>query len=617
MLSPVDEIKARLDLVDFVGTYVQLKRAGANFKANCPFHQEKTPSFMVSKPKQIWHCFGCNEGGDIFKFIMKIEGLDFPEALKILADKAGVTLPKYDARAQSQRNTLLEIVKTAAEFYATQFNSPRGQVAQEYLAKRGLSDVIIKQFGLGYAPDSWDTLATALRDKFKAEDVFAAGLLIRSERNQGFYDRFRHRIMFPIRDVHGNSVGFTSRLLDETRAAASEGGEPRPSQWAGGKYVNTPETMIYNKGRVLYGLYLARQENRARDYAVIVEGNMDVIACHQFGMVNVIAASGTALTLDQARLLKRYTNNLMISFDADAAGEHAAKRGIDVALLEGIRIKVITIPEGCGKDADECVRKNIKAWEGAVRGAQEIMEYHLQQAQKKFNVATAQGRSQFVHTLLTELIKLPDAIEQDFWIKRIAEILSVEEKLIREQMRKIHNPTRIPSPGLQPSSPLGRGQGEGARSRTELIAERLLALFFTAPSYAEEIISTILPEMLSPVLNQTLYTQLVACYTAYNSMGSATADANFGQFWHTWSPTQVGATEILSTADVLELFGDKEFEGWDNAQYKREAQFLIQELRREYSKTRRLELAQAMRRAEKEGDQARVQELTREFALLD
>ncbi|OGL64939.1 DNA primase [Candidatus Uhrbacteria bacterium RIFCSPLOWO2_01_FULL_47_24] len=617
MLSPVDEIKARLDLVDFVGTYVQLKRAGANFKANCPFHQEKTPSFMVSKPKQIWHCFGCNEGGDIFKFIMKIEGLDFPEALKILADKAGVTLPKYDARAQSQRNTLLEIVKTAAEFYATQFNSPRGQVAQEYLAKRGLSDVIIKQFGLGYAPDSWDTLATALRDKFKAEDVFAAGLLIRSERNQGFYDRFRHRIMFPIRDVHGNSVGFTSRLLDETRAAASEGGEPRPSQWAGGKYVNTPETMIYNKGRVLYGLDLARQEIRARDYAVIVEGNMDVIACHQFGMVNVIAASGTALTLDQARLLKRYTNNLMISFDADAAGEHAAKRGIDVALLEGIRIKVITIPEGCGKDADECVRKNIKAWEGAVRGAQEIMEYHLQQAQKKFNVATAQGRSQFVHTLLTELIKLPDAIEQDFWIKRIAEILSVEEKLIREQMRKIHNPTRIPSPGLQPSSPLGRGQGEGARSRTELIAERLLALFFTAPSYAEEIISTILPEMLSPVLNQTLYTQLVACYTAYNSMGSATADANFGQFWHTWSPTQVGATEILSTADVLELFGDKEFEGWDNAQYKREAQFLIQELRREYSKTRRLELAQAMRRAEKEGDQARVQELTREFALLD
>ena len=381
--------------------------------------------------------------------------------------------------------------------------------------------------------------------------------------------------------------------------------------------MNTPETMIYNKGRVLYGLDLARQEIRARDYAVIVEGNMDVIACHQFGMVNVIAASGTALTLDQARLLKRYTNNLMISFDADAAGEHAAKRGIDVALLEGIRIKVITIPEGCGKDADECVRKNIKAWEGAVRGAQEIMEYHLQQAQKKFNVATAQGRSQFVHTLLTELIKLPDAIEQDFWIKRIAEILSVEEKLIREQMRKIHNPTRIPSPGLQPSSPLGRGQGEGARSRTELIAERLLALFFTAPSYAEEIISTILPEMLSPVLNQTLYTQLVACYTAYNSMGSATADANFGQFWHTWSPTQVGATEILSTADVLELFGDKEFEGWDNAQYKREAQFLIQELRREYSKTRRLELAQAMRRAEKEGDQARVQELTREFALLD
>src|SRR3989338_242402 len=186
MLSPVDEIKARLDIVDFVGTYVQLKRAGANFKANCPFHSEKTPSFMVSKPKQMWYCFGCNEGGDIFKFLIKIEGMDFPEALKLLADKAGVVLSKYDARAQSQKNKLQEIVKTAADFYEAELSGAHGAYAREYLQKRGLSEAIIRQFGLGYAPDSWDALTTVLRDEFKAEEVFAAGLIIRSERNQGF-----------------------------------------------------------------------------------------------------------------------------------------------------------------------------------------------------------------------------------------------------------------------------------------------------------------------------------------------------------------------------------------------------------------------------------------------
>lgn len=604
MLSPVDEIKTRLDIVDFIGTYVQLKRAGANFKARCPFHQEKTASFMVSKPKQIWHCFGCNEGGDIFKFLMKIEGLDFPEALKLLADKAGIVLPRYDARAQSQRNTLMEIMKEAMEFYSKELQGSRGKLALEYLKRRGLSDSVISQFNLGYAPDSWDALTTQLRDKYKAEEVFSAGLTIRSERNQGFYDRFRHRVMFPIRDVHGNAIGFTSRLLDESRAE--------------GKYINTPETLIYNKSRVLYGLDLARQKIRDLDYAILVEGNMDVIACHQFGMANVVAASGTALTLDQIRLLKRYTNNLMVSFDADVAGENAAKRGIDAALSEGMRVKVITLPAGYGKDPDECLRKDIKVWEKSVRGAKEIMDYYIDKAQINFDIGTAHGRSQFVHGLLSEIKKLSDAVEQDFWIKRISELAKVDEKLLRSQMGS----------GLAKAAadtPLKGGyenlSTQPARPRAELISQRILSLFMVAPTYSEEIISSVLPEMLSPKAHQDLYVKLVECYTTYNSIRHSNAGpstsvggADFRQFWHDWASKM--AQEVLSTADILELYGDKEFEGWSDHEFKREVVFICDELRREYVRVRRQAIASDMRAAEKEGNYARVKELTREFTEL-
>lgn len=602
MQSPVEDIKARLDIVDFIGTYVQLTRAGANFKARCPFHGEKTPSFMVSKPKQIWHCFGCNEGGDIFKFLMKIDGLEFPEALKLLADKAGVVLPRYDARAQSQKNTLLEIVKKAADFYAAQLQSPKGQLARDYLVKRGLTDAVIKQFDLGYAPDSWDALMIHMRDSYKAEDIFSSGLAIRSERNQGYYDRFRHRIMFPIRDVHGNPVGFTSRLLDETRAE--------------GKYVNTPETPIYNKSRILYGLDMARQKIREQDYAIMVEGNMDVIACHQFDMVNVVAASGTALTLDHVRLLKRYTNNLMICFDADKAGQLAAKRGIDIALSEGMRVKVVVIPADCGKDPDDCIRKNLKAWRGAVRGAKEIMEYYMERAARQFKTDTAHGRSQFTNMLLAEVKKLPDLVEQDFWLKKIGEAVGAEGRLLKEQMGKLGVGSKKWEVGMseisQSSPPTA--QSSPTKSRTELLSECLLALMFTAPKVIPPVIDAVLPEMLSPAAFQELYTSVVACYTAYNSHSPALSGTNFRQFWRNWA--EKSAPEKVSTADILELYGDKEFEGWDAAQSGKETQFLLSELRREYIKRHRRELASEMKKAEQAGNSARVQELAREFEVL-
>ncbi len=613
MHSPTEEIKAKLDVVDIIGTYAQLTRAGANFKACCPFHSEKTPSFMVSRAKQLWYCFGaCNEGGDIFKFIMKIEGLDFPEALKLLADKAGVALPKYDARVENKKNTLLEIMKAAVDFYAAELSASRGMLAREYLTRRGLTQTVIKQFSLGYAPDLWDALTTAFRDKFKAEDIFAAGLSISREKNQGFYDRFRHRIMFPIRDIHGNSVGFTSRLLDEKRAE--------------GKYVNTPETPIYIKSRVLYGLDMAREAIRKQDYAIAVEGNMDVIACHQFGMTNVVAASGTAFTHDHVRLLKRYTNNLMICFDADAAGQTAAKRGIDIALLEGMRVKVVVLPEGCGKDPDDCVRKNFKAWRGAVRAAREIMEYYIEKARTRYDIKTSSGRTQFVNMLLTEIRKLPDLIEQDFWIKRVSETARVDEKILREQMKNVRGQVLGVRDQVEINTETRHLKPE--TSRLDLLSERLLALMLTSKAAIPKIIETIMPEMLSPSDLQALYINLVSCYTSYNQSRPPMGETDFRQFWRNWVPPTGRTPEMLSTADpdsstsvhyrasILELLGDKEFEGWDAAQFERETRFLIGEIRRAYTTKRRDELASAMQEAERAGDAKRVSQLTEEFGEL-
>lgn len=608
--SSTEEIKNRVDIADFIGAYVQLKRAGANFKARCPFHNEKTPSFMVSKAKQLWYCFGaCNEGGDIFKFLMKIEGLDFPEALKILADKAGVALPRYDKRAESKKNTLLEIVKAAAEFYAAQLHEPHAKAAKEYLKARGLSEEIIRQFNLGYAPDAWDSLTSAFRDKFSAPDVFDAGLTIRKERTVNrelpaeshFYDRFRHRIMFPIHDLHGNPIGFTSRLLDERRQE--------------GKYINTPETLIYSKSRVLYGFDLARQSIRQQDCALIVEGNMDVIACHQFGQTSVVASSGTALTLDQVRLLKRHTNNLKIAFDADLAGENAAKRGIDIALGEEMRVKVITIPPACGKDPDECIRKDKRAWESAMREAKEIMEYYIEKARVKHDLNTAHGRSQFSNLLLAEVLKLPDLIAQDFWIKKIAETVKIEERLLREQLQKIRNRKFAVRNSIAGDHAPSFNLHAPSRSRADLLSPRLLALFLHAPKYAERIIGSILPEMLMRD-HRELYVKLAACYTAYNSQkGSDTKDPNFRQFWRDWAAKS--APEMLSTADILELYGDKEFEGWELPHFEQEAGVMITELRREYVKKRGSALAQAMRQAETAGDKAQVEALGREFSALN
>src|SRR3989339_243372 len=336
MADEIQQIKDKIDIVDLISEYCQVKPAGANFKCRCPFHNEKTPSFMISRDRQSWHCFGCAKGGDIFSFIEEIEGLEFKEALRYLADKAGVVLTQYRSEVDSSlKNRIKEANLQAARFFHNfLLKMPTAEPARQYLRQRGVSDEMVELWQIGYVPEQWDLLTQYLLKKgIGIDDLVAAGLTIAKEgadkrTARGFYDRFRGRIMFPLGNAQGDIVGFTGRVLVE-----KEGNQ--------GKYVNTPQTLVYDKSEVIFGLSKAKSEIKSKDLAVMVEGQMDVVACHQAGMKNVVASSGTALTEAQIRLLLRYTHNLAMAFDSDEAGQKAARRGIQVAVQAGMNVRVI------------------------------------------------------------------------------------------------------------------------------------------------------------------------------------------------------------------------------------------------------------------------------------
>ncbi len=418
--SPVDEIKSKLGVEEVVSGYLQLQRAGKNFKAKCPFHNEKTPSFIVNPERQIWHCFGCGEGGDIFSFVMKIEGLEFRDALKLLAERAGVKLENVNYRDSGKKGRLLEIVEVSRKFYEECIKIKIGKKAYEYLCGRGLSKDTIEKFQLGYAPESWDLLSKFLKNKkYKEEEIFAAGMTVKKDRG-GYYDRFRGRIMFPINNISGQTVGFSSRVMpgdDESHA----------------KYINTPETIIYNKSGILYGLDKAKVSIRKNDLCVLVEGNMDVIASFQAEVENAIAVSGTALTVEQLRIIKRYTNNIAFSFDLDSAGIKAANRGIELALQEGMSVSVVMVPEG--KDPADCVQSDPELWKNAVKNPKQVMEFYFESVFAKYNAGEIEGKKKIGEELLEIISKISNKIEQAHYLQILSEKLDIDEKVLVENLK--------------------------------------------------------------------------------------------------------------------------------------------------------------------------------------
>ena len=473
MLSPVEEIKSRLDIVEFIQGYVRLQKAGVNFRANCPFHGEKTPSFYVTPSRQIWHCFGCGKGGDVFQFLMDIEGQDFPEALKVLATRAGVELTREDPRIRSERNRLYDINEEAAKIFQTCFAAlPQ---AKEYAAKRGLTAETVEKFRIGFAPQSWDFLLSALMKKgFTKDEAERAGLAIKNQEKASHYDRFRSRIMFPITDSAGRVIGFGGRIVDffpDGKAPASS------SDRTEAKYINTPQTMIYDKSAVLYAFDKAKHEIRTQDKVVLVEGYMDTVMSHQAGVTNTVAVSGTALTSRQLQMLKRLCNTMICSFDTDAAGESATRRSLALASEFDFERKVAHIHTG--KDPADAVLENPKLWAEAVENAKPVVDFYMDKAFTDYSPATADGKKAIAAMVLPFVADLFDAIQRDHWIKELAAKLDVGEASIRAELERRRGAEAPISQNTQPRTvsdlPL---HVSGRRERLE---EKFLTLFAMIP----------------------------------------------------------------------------------------------------------------------------------------
>jgi DNA primase len=439
----LEDILSRIDIVELISGYIPLKRAGRNFKAICPFHHEKTPSFMVSPDRQIYHCFGCNKGGNAFGFLMEYERLEFPEAVETLAKKAGVVLPeveKVDAKTLSLTTQLYKVNELTCSFYEHTLNSPQSSQAKDYLLKRGIKEETIKLFKLGYALDRWDVLINHLRSKGISLFLLEKAGLILAKEGGGYYDRFRGRVIFPIFDVKSRPLGFGARALPEANKAKAQENQA--------KYINSPETPVYIKGRNLYGLNLSRDAIRESDFVVVVEGYLDLIMPYQEGLRNIVASLGTALTYEQARLIKRYTHNVVMIYDPDDAGELATLRTLDIFVEEGMNVKVVSLPEGF--DPDLFVRKNgIEKFKDNIAQAQSLFDYKLKVLKSRYSIKEIEGKARVSSEMLLTINKFKNAVVKSEYIKRLAEELNIKEEALLEELKKIKNDRPYTDSGVQ------------------------------------------------------------------------------------------------------------------------------------------------------------------------
>jgi DNA primase len=590
-MADTQAIKEKIDIVALVQEYVPLKKAGVNWKAPCPFHQEKSPSFMVNPEKQIWHCFGCSKGGDIFSFLQEMEGIEFVEALKLLAERAGVKIDTYQSEVgTSQRNRLFEInAKAAYFFHHFLLDIPTSKPAREYLERRQLTPQTIIDWQIGYIPEQWDLLTKYLLKKgCSIDDLIASGLTIKRDgadarTGRGFYDRFRGRIMFPISDIHGNVVGFTGRVLVET-------------EHSGGKYVNTPQTLVYDKSRALYGIHKAKLEIKNKDQAILVEGQMDVITCHQAGMKNVVAASGTALTHEQIKLLKRYTSNIAMAFDADNAGENAGKRGIEVALEEGMNIKVIQIPKGFAKDADECIKKDKAIWFKAVEEAKGVMDWYISTTLARYDISNPTQKQKAAEILVAEVGRIPHAVERDHWLQHVASVLRVDTSVLKEELSNVK---KLATPRVLSNSPVLKIKPSPLiSSRRGVLAQALWALLVKFPILFASVKTVLKAEYFSQTSMARLYELAEKQYTIAKQ----------------FKPDEISEENELIT--ILRLRADKDYPEMMSKQAESEVMGLAKRLKEEWGRERRKELQVLIREAEVKKDKGKLEELLKELQKL-
>ena len=415
----LEELTERNDIVDVVGSYVQLtKRSGSNLFGLCPFHSEKTPSFSVAPDKQIYHCFGCGKGGSVIGFIMEIENLSFPDAVAFLARRAGMAIPEQEDDPNARkRERMLALNREAARFFYDQLKSPEGGRAQEYLSRRQLTGRTAKNFGLGFAPDTWTSLTDAMKAKgYSEQELFDAGL-VRHGKKGGVYDTFRDRLMFPVIDVRGNVIGFSGRILGD--------GEP--------KYMNTPETLVFSKSHNLFGLNLAKKSKMG--FIILVEGNVDVASLHQAGFDCAVASLGTSLTPEQARLLSRYTNEIVIAYDGDNAGQKAAQRAI--GLLEKLDMRVRVLRMEGAKDPDEYIKTyGADAFRNLLDGSENHIEYRLQSVQRKYDLSAPEQKVAYVKEAAGVIAQLPGSVEREVYAMRVAELAGIQNAAVNDEIAR-------------------------------------------------------------------------------------------------------------------------------------------------------------------------------------
>jgi DNA primase len=450
----IQEIKDRIDIVEVVSSYLPLKRSGVNNQGLCPFHQEKSPSFNVNSARQIFHCFGCGVGGNVFSFLMRMEGLSFPDAVKRLGEKVGVEVAEEEVspaeiRRRESRERLARINEVAGQFYhQLLLEDEAGAHGRRYLRQRGYAGETVRAFQVGFSPEGWETLSKHLTGKnFSAEDIRKTGLVRPGKQGRGDYDLFRNRLLFPIHDLQGRMVAFGGRVLDDSLP----------------KYINSPETDIYHKGQVLYGLYQARDAIRHSDTALVVEGYFDVLALHRAGFTNAVATCGTALTPDHARLLKRYADKILLIFDEDAAGRQATFRAMDALLPSGLAVSVVAMP--AGEDPDSLLKtKGEEGFRSCLDGARPVLEVFIED-QLRINDETVEGRARAAEQVLERIRRLPGDLERSLYLKQLAELVGLDTEVLQAQLKSsrppqapVRRPAVQPQPASKPLTETGQTQ---------------------------------------------------------------------------------------------------------------------------------------------------------------
>ena len=571
----VAEVKEKTDIVALIGERIELKRAGRNFKASCPFHEEKTASFMVSPELQMYKCFGCGEAGDVYTFLEKYEGMEFPEALKFLADRAGVKLIREVGRTKGEKERLYEVCNLAMRFYSYVLNShPSGKEAYKYLTEtRGIKANTIKEFSLGFCPNMAFAGRKFLveKNKIPLNDIERAGLVYKSQR--GAFDRFRGRVIFPLFDHRGNCVGFAGRVLP-----SSEGRDLA-------KYINTPETLIYHKGYLLYGLNMSRSEIKRSSTAIIVEGELDMISLWEAGIKNVVAIKGTALTEDQIRLISRYADKLIIALDADLAGDAAARRGITIASNQGLEVTVLHLTDY--KDPDEAVRKNPEYLKKALEKPVPVWDFVINSAIGRFGSESGQAKSKISRELIPILAGIKDKIVQAHYAKVLAEKLAVPFEAVSEQIAGMGTKEEVLS--------MEQGKGKSkSKSRHELMEENLLSLVVLSPTPKDELEG--LPELfVTPRLKK-----IIDYLSNYCEGKEKFSVSGFGK---TLPP------ELHDAFSDIVMRVEEEIGEGELAEAKRN-------LEREIIKEKRVELATEMKKLEKSGDSEGLEEAQKKYVAL-